>query len=217
MKELDLRNTKIYVNGKSKELQEKLFKMGCIWKDSRNNTVAIYLECPFIYINSKLELFEGNNMNVFCNTERKELQVQDVLDYEIPKKDWKEELKEGNICLRFWDEIGKLGVDCKNIPKKSLFYFDKDQQDLVDEVVFKLQLHLEMLRFAEVRNGDWEPDFENDAINIFGLHINVSNVVEVCCSYITIDGYINQVVFKSEEIAQEALEEFGERIKELYL
>ena|GEM_PF-6148202 len=28
MKELDLRNTKIYVNGKSKELQEKLFKMG---------------------------------------------------------------------------------------------------------------------------------------------------------------------------------------------
>ncbi|WP_454980074.1 hypothetical protein [Capnocytophaga haemolytica] len=213
MKELDLRNTKIYVNGKSKELQEKLFKMGCVWKDSKNNEFTVYLEFPFIYINNKLELQKGNNMNVFCNTERKELQVQDVLDYEIPKTYWKDELKGGNYEITTDCKYGIYTSICWDKIKPSVIVYDNNEQ--AELTAKKLELHLEMLRFAELRNGDWEAKEEDYNEGVWGIRVNKE------FAYIDTDYYENslflQIPFKSEEIAEEALELFGERIKEVYL
>lgn len=211
MKKLDLRNTKIYVNGKSRELQEKLFKLGCKWLSG--DTLVLHLDEPFIYINERLMLNRGFNMLKFIENKGKELQVQDVLDYEIPKTYWKDELKGGNYEITTDCKYGIYTSICWDKIKPSVIVYDNNEQ--AELTAKKLELHLEMLRFAELRNGDWEAKEEDYNEGVWGIRVNKE------FAYIDTDYYENslflQIPFKSEEIAQEALEEFGERIKELYL
>ena len=79
-----LTNTKVYVNGKSKEIQEKLFKIGfsCIV----NN--AHYF--PFIYLNDDFYLRVDKDMVFFKEHHFREVSAEDILNIKIDEEIKKE-------------------------------------------------------------------------------------------------------------------------------
>ena len=72
-------NTKVYVNGKSKEIQEKLFSFGYGW-DFGNNTEVSNMDKPFLFIYqdgditymiSEITLKENKDNKIIYNVESK--------------------------------------------------------------------------------------------------------------------------------------------------
>ena len=134
---MDLRKTKIYVAGKSKELQEKLFEMGYTWvnKYKELNTDE---NIVFIYIDNIGIMSYGDDINIFKRFTYKQVKAQDVLDYEIPKKDWKDELQEGEYLINALLNKNPL-VDCTPAHKGVEFFNDKNKAISTIKV---LKLHL---------------------------------------------------------------------------
>lgn len=58
-----LDNTKVYVNGKSKEIQEKLFSFGYMWPG--NDPKVDCEDKPFLFIHKEGYISYGNDMNFF--------------------------------------------------------------------------------------------------------------------------------------------------------
>ena len=86
-----LTNTKVYVNGKSKEIQEKLFEIGFRWGGFSGNNIS-YLDAPFLFINNQIT--KSSDMNVFKRAVNKEISAEDILDIKI---DEGFTLKDGDI------------------------------------------------------------------------------------------------------------------------
>lgn len=79
-----LSNTKVYVDGKSKEIQEKLFEIGFSWETFKKEVVH---ECmPFLYIHSDLHLLIGNSMESFKNNKFVEIRADAILSITIDKE-----------------------------------------------------------------------------------------------------------------------------------
>lgn len=78
-----LTNTKVYVNGKSKEIQEKLFSLGYKWCDGY--TKVDYTDCPFLYIYEESKFISGNNMVNFSDNENREITAEEILSLELTK------------------------------------------------------------------------------------------------------------------------------------
>lgn len=76
-----LKNKKVYVNGKSEEIQKKLFECGCKWRgSSREVSCTSY---PFLYIDKKLDMTWGDDMNHFSNRDLKEITAEEILSIEL--------------------------------------------------------------------------------------------------------------------------------------
>ena len=96
-----LASTKVYVAGKSKEIQEKLFSLGYKW-DIPGKKVS-YTDKPFIFIWEDKSLSYSDNMEYFTNKQYIEIAANEILFLELtepkyrPFKDkeecWKEMLK----------------------------------------------------------------------------------------------------------------------------
>lgn len=79
-----LSNTKVYVNGKSKEIQEKLFSLGFQWHYKGKQ--VIYTEKPFIFVCTGMETGYCDNMEYFMNQNTfREITVDDILNIVIDK------------------------------------------------------------------------------------------------------------------------------------
>ncbi len=78
----------------------------------------------------------------------------------------------------------------------------------------KINLYTEMQVFANFRNGDWVADWNNGLQEKFGVEIS-SKVLKIKEYYVSAF-FIFQINVKSKEIAQEMLDEFGDRIKECF-
>ena len=95
-----LDNTKVYVNGKSKDIQKKLFSFGYKWGD---NSIEIrFMNEPFLYIHSRL-FYHGNNMIDFMDDERKEITADEILSLEVTEPSYRP-FKNKDEC---WDEMQK--------------------------------------------------------------------------------------------------------------
>ena len=70
-------NIKVYVNGKSAELQKKLFELGCKWNDGTRHTQST--DYPFLYVDEKGVILAGHWMDVFIAEEQREENVDKVL------------------------------------------------------------------------------------------------------------------------------------------
>lgn len=77
-----LDNTKVYVNGKSAEIQEKLFSFGYRWHGS-DLTEAKHTTMPFLFIHRRGDITYENNMNYFVNHENREISADEILSLEI--------------------------------------------------------------------------------------------------------------------------------------
>lgn len=102
-KEIDkfLSNTKVYVNGKGEEIQNKLIKLGCKWI-SGNDKVQ-YLESPFLFINSDLLITHDHSMIWFTQSEKREITADEILSLEITKPSYRP-FKNKDEC---WQEMLK--------------------------------------------------------------------------------------------------------------
>lgn len=76
-----LYNTKVYVNGKSKEIQEKLFSLGYEWHGG--DAVVDYTNEPFLYIDEDMSLTNDNDMTYFSNNENREITAEEILALEL--------------------------------------------------------------------------------------------------------------------------------------
>ena len=79
-----LDNTKVYVNGKNEEIQKKLFSLGYLWRNDKDN--IDYIDAPFFYINSDNTLSFGRNMKYFTNHPHKEITAEDILSISTETK-----------------------------------------------------------------------------------------------------------------------------------
>lgn len=83
-KEIDkfLANTKVYVNGKSKEIQEKLFSLGYMWSDGC--TDVKYTKEPFLFIYAEdMSFARSEDMEFFFNHENREISAEDILSIKL--------------------------------------------------------------------------------------------------------------------------------------
>lgn len=84
-KEIDkfLANTKVYVNGKSKEIQEKLFSLGYSWNNDIKSTVVCHIESPFLFIYEDKVITRSSDMDLFCSHENSEITAEEIIALEI--------------------------------------------------------------------------------------------------------------------------------------
>lgn len=76
-----LTNTKVYVNGKSKEIQEKLFEIGFSYTFVNNAH-----HFPFIYLNDDFYLRVGKDMTFFKKHHFREVSAEDILNIKIDEE-----------------------------------------------------------------------------------------------------------------------------------
>ena len=77
-------NIKVYVDGRSRELQEKLFTMGCRWAIDKCEVQEEYR--PFLYVDNDGRIRYGIDMDSFVDSSEKEVKVDEVLAM-IPGED----------------------------------------------------------------------------------------------------------------------------------
>ena len=123
-----LANTKVYVNGKSKEIQKKLFSLGYEWSDG--DTKVCYTKSPFLYMSSSMTFTMGNDMEYFSERILREISAEEILSLELtettyrPFKDkdecWNEMLKHHPFgwtkhkekqFYENWISVGSNGID----------------------------------------------------------------------------------------------------------
>lgn len=95
-------NTKVYVNGKSKEIQEKLFSFGYRW-DNTNSTEVHNTEKPFLFIFKRGCITHANNMTVFTEHQNREIIADEILSLEITEPSYRP-FRDNKEC---WDEMQK--------------------------------------------------------------------------------------------------------------
>jgi hypothetical protein len=100
-----------------------------------------------------------------------------------------------------------------------------DQQNEYHKICFdtpnkveidKILLHIEMLQFAKLKNKDWEPNWYNGEQRKYGISFVAYKQLDTTVETL-FNIFVNQIAFKTEEIAMDALFYFAKRIKELYL
>lgn len=102
-----------------------------------------------------------------------------------------------------FEKIYKRGLAFKT--KKEAEQFDKER-----ELLFKLH------EWADWRNGDWYPNWENDDDKFSIYYYHSSESFSVCSDW-NCNSFSKLPYFKNEELAREFIEEFGDEIKEVLL
>lgn len=97
-----LDNTKVYVNGKSKEIQEKLFSFGYRWADG-NNTEVCKEDEPFLLIYDDGYITYENYLSNFVEHENREISADEILSLEITDFSYRP-FRDNKEC---WDEMQK--------------------------------------------------------------------------------------------------------------
>ncbi len=130
-----------------------------------------------------------------------------------PKKRWFEEYK-GSTAVVQGEDAGFF-YPCylltrPKIDNKISFLTEEQAKQHAE----KLNLYTEMQVFANFRNGDWVVDLNDDTKYKFGVEIS-SKELKIKAYFVSYF-FVFQIGVKSKEIAQEMLEEFGDRIKECF-
>ena len=78
-----LTNTKVYVNGKSKQIQEKLFEIGFLWKGDEEKEIS-HMAYPFLYLTEYITCNES--MLFFKDSPLKEISADDILSIKLDEE-----------------------------------------------------------------------------------------------------------------------------------
>lgn len=90
-----LKNRKVYVNGKSAEIQKKLFEIGFRWGDYSQS--ISHTKMPFLFIRNDLSFGYSSDMEFFINNESKEISSEKILAIEPVQ-----EFKENDVIVSGW-------------------------------------------------------------------------------------------------------------------
>lgn len=129
-------------------------------------------------------------------------------------------LKQAEIVIEMHENgIREIKEDIENleaiINKKDAWRDRKINEDEYVLLTNKVMLMYQMHAFAHARNEGWVPDWESSSQPKWGLIYGGFVRLYLDNKY-TSNNCIFGVAVKSREIAQEMLEEFGERISEVY-
>ena len=97
-----LDNTKVYVNGKSIEIQEKLFSFGYKWYCDKDYKVQL-TEKPFLFISDENTIKHGKNIKFFKMHEYREITAEEILSLEVTEPSYRP-FKNKDEC---WNEMQK--------------------------------------------------------------------------------------------------------------
>lgn len=127
-----LANTKVYVSGKSKEIQEKLFSLGYKW--SQGLAVVCSLDYPFLYIQEDMSFKKGSDMEYFSKHKNREISAEEILSLELtesgyrPFKNqeecWQEMLKHQPFGWIIYDET--YHSICEVTPDEITIFYECD-------------------------------------------------------------------------------------------
>lgn len=88
-----LKGKKVYVAGKSDQIQEVLFKTGFSWGKSSASQKIESTDEPFLYMSNEGSLMYGSNMELFISDTNEEISAEDILSIEIVEEDNKNKPK----------------------------------------------------------------------------------------------------------------------------
>lgn len=80
-----LENTKVCVNGKSEEIQKKLFSFGYKWRFGKNKVK--FTGKPFLFINDDGEITHSDDRDFFNRQEETEITAEQILSLELTECD----------------------------------------------------------------------------------------------------------------------------------
>lgn len=76
-----LKGRKVYVNGQSKEIQEKLFELGFEWANDGKKVVNE--NWPFLYTSDTKRIQCGNEMVYFSRAKNTEISAEEIISIEL--------------------------------------------------------------------------------------------------------------------------------------
>lgn len=154
--------------------------------------------------------------------EQLEEQIKDLkvkLEEKIEKKPYEVEVPEDIENYYYVDEIGSVNLlsdsfvesDYDELYKRGLAFKTKEEAEQFDKERILIN---KMKDWAKKYNGGWTPDWKgsDDKFSIYYFHNTESFSV---CSDWSCNSFTKLPYFKSEEIAREFIEVFGEEIKEV--
>ena len=94
-------NTKVYVNGKSKEIQEKLFSFGYKWNGGW--TKVEHIDSPFLFIYTDMSFSMSVDMTYFSSNRNREISAEEILSIELTEPAYRP-FKNKDEC---WNEMLK--------------------------------------------------------------------------------------------------------------
>lgn len=100
-----LNDTKVYVNGKSEEIQKRLFSFGYYWCVS-NSTKVRHLDSPFLYIHENKEIVHSDDMVYFFNHKFREITAEEILSLEITEPSYRAFMSQEEC----WQEMNILEI-----------------------------------------------------------------------------------------------------------
>lgn len=114
-----LANTKVYVNGKSREIQEKLFSLGYCWLISEDTEVK-YEKDPFIFIYKTHSITCASDMLTFTRCEYREISAEEILSLELTEPAYRP-FKNKEEC---WQEMLKHKPFAWTQHKEKKYYYN---------------------------------------------------------------------------------------------
>lgn len=96
-----LANTKVYVDGKSREIQEKLFSLGFYWTSGSKQ--VLFEEKPFLFLWKDVHIRHGDDMEYFTKNLFREITAADILSIVIDEPEYRP-FKNADEC---WEEMKK--------------------------------------------------------------------------------------------------------------
>lgn len=178
------------------------------WRDGRQPTTPNYNKVKAMYNEMKQEAIDNSIVQRF-----------EALEEKIEKKPYEVEFSENINHLAYLDEDGYCipleDYDYKsknNIYIRGLAFETREEAERYDkERILLFKLH----KWAEEHNGGWTPnwkDFKEEKYTIVYDHDYEKFYVYLNFYY----GDLSKLpLFKTEEIAEQFIEEFGEEIKEV--
>ena len=91
----------MYVNGKSKEIQEKLFSLGYLWNDG--SSMVDNVDKPFLFIYDYKTIRHSDDMVCFTNYNYREITADEILALELTEPSYRP-FKDAEEC---WQEMLK--------------------------------------------------------------------------------------------------------------
>lgn len=79
-----LSNTKVYVDGKSKEIQKKLFELGFDWPYKKQESIET--DSPFLFIDKDMFISYSYSMNHFKGVGNREIKAEEILSITIDEE-----------------------------------------------------------------------------------------------------------------------------------
>ena len=177
------------------------------WRDGRQPTKPNYNKVKKMYEEMKQEAVDNSIVQRF-----------EALEEKVEKKPYEVEYPEDIEEHYFIDETGAIDYVFiyakerqKEVFKRGLAFERRAEVEQYDkERILLFKLH----KWAEEHNGGWYPDWNNgdDKFSIYYFHNTESFSV---CSDWNCNSFSELPYFKSEELAREFIEEFGDEIKEV--